>query len=53
MVTGVRCAYKPPGGSIRHLCSACGRLFTLQRHGAGAVQAMSPGDVAETAAGAG
>ncbi len=33
MVTGVRCAYRPPGGSIRHPCTACGRLFTLQRLG--------------------
>ena len=33
MVTVSRCAYRPPGGSIRHLCIACGRLFTLQRHG--------------------
>ncbi len=33
MVTSVRCAYRPPGGSIRHPCTTCGRLFTLQRLG--------------------
>ena len=33
MATGVRCGYRLPGGSIRHLCTACGRLFALQRHG--------------------